>query len=305
MTAKKIDYRFAALWRFAAAISILSILGHTFLGFEPSWAQPFVGLGTAYTLELLFETIDSWATKRPARYLGGLKNFVSFMLPAHISGLAVTMLLYANDQLWPLAFGTAIAIGTKYIFRVRVGAGTRHFLNPSNTGIALTFLIFPWVGNAPPYQYTENIAGWVDWIVPAVLVMAGTYLNYKFTKRMPLLAAWVGGYIAQALIRNFLFGTPVALTLLPMTGLAFLLFTLYMVSDPGTTPFDRRGQIAFGLSVATLYGVLVSIHIVFGYFFALLTVCSVRGLWLFAQSLATESIQSRVEIQQPAISGGD
>ena len=305
MTTKKIDYRFAALWRFATAITILTILGHAFLGFEPSWAQPFVGLATAYILEFLLETIDTWFTKRPARYLGGLKNFVSFMLPAHITGLAITMLLYANDRLWPLAFATAIAIGSKYIFRVRVGPTTRHFLNPSNTGIAVAFLVFPWMGYSPPYQFTENIAGWVDWIVPGVLVLAGSYLNYNFTKKVPLILAWLGGYVAQAIIRNLLFDTPLALALLPMTGLAFLLFTFYMVSDPATTPFDTRRQIAFGLSVAALYGVLVSFHIVFGYFFALLIVCSVRGLWLFAQSFATAPLETRATVQQPAIAGGD
>ena len=31
-----------------------------------------------------------------------------------------------------------------------------------------------------------------------------------------------------------------------MTGVAFLLFTFYMVTDPATTPVTRRGQIAFG-----------------------------------------------------------
>ena len=305
MTKKQIDYRFAALWRFGAAITILNIFGHTLLGFEPSWAHPFVGLATAYTLELLLETISAWTTKRPARYLGGIKNFVSFMLPAHITGLAITMLLYANDRLWPLAFATAVAIGTKYIFRVHVGPTTRHFLNPSNTGIAITFLVFPWIGLAPPYQFTENIAGWVDWLVPGIIVIAGTYLNYNFTKKLPLIVAWLGGYAAQAIVRNLLFDTPLLLGILPMTGLAFLLFTFYMISDPATTPFDTRGQIAFGLSVAALYGLLVSIHIAFGYFFALLTVCSVRGCWLFVQSFATASPPATAPAQQPAIAGGD
>ena len=305
MTTKQIDYRFAALWRFAAAITILTIAGHTYLGFEPSWAQPFVGLATAYMLELLLETISAWTTKRPARYLGGLKNFVSFMLPAHITGLALTMLLYANDRMWPLAFATAVAIGSKYIFRVRVGSSTRHFFNPSNTGIAITFLVFPWVGYSPPYQFTENLAGWTDWIVPGVIILAGSYLNFNYTKKLPLILAWLGGYLAQALIRNLIFDSSIAGALMPMTGLAFLLFTFYMVSDPATTPFDVKGQIMFGFSIAALYAVLMVFHIVFGYFFALMIVCSVRGLWLFVQSFADAPSQAGATVQQPAIAGGD
>ena len=62
-----------------------------------------------------------------------------------------------------------------------------------------------------------------------------------------------------------------------MTGLAFVLFTFYMVTDPGTTPSGRRAQIVFGAAVALAYGLLVSFHIVFGLFFALTIVTLARG----------------------------
>jgi hypothetical protein len=42
--------RLGGLRRFAIAISILNILGHTVLGFEQSWAQPLVALATASVL---------------------------------------------------------------------------------------------------------------------------------------------------------------------------------------------------------------------------------------------------------------
>lgn len=299
------DPRLAALWRFAAAISIITILGHAYLGFEQSYAQPLVALATAYTLELLLETISARMGDRVARYRGGWENFWSFILPAHISGLAVSMLLYANDLLWPIALAAAIAVGSKYIFRVRSGNRTVHFLNPSNTGIAATLLIFPWVGIAPPYQYTENLVGLADWALPVFIIISGTYLNYKFTGRMPLILAWLAGFAIQAALRSFFLGTPLTLTLLPMTGMAFILFTFYMVSDPGTTPFDRKGQIIFGFAVAAAYGLLVTMHIVFGIFFALTIVCILRGGWLFAQAFATRTVHQESQVQQPAIAGGD
>ena len=61
--------RLGGLRRFAIAISILNILGHTVLGFEQSWAQPLVALTTAYSLELLFEVLNSWSAgrKRPCQ----------------------------------------------------------------------------------------------------------------------------------------------------------------------------------------------------------------------------------------------
>src|SRR5215468_3044703 len=99
--------RLGGLRRFAVAITVLNILGHTIFGFEQSWAQPLVALATAYTLELSLELIDSWAKKRKPRFLGGVRTFVDFMLSAHITALAVAMLLYANDRLWVIAFGVA------------------------------------------------------------------------------------------------------------------------------------------------------------------------------------------------------
>jgi hypothetical protein len=58
--------RLGGLRRFAVAITLLNILGHTRLGFEQSWAQPLVALATAYSLEILLELIDAWVNRRPS-----------------------------------------------------------------------------------------------------------------------------------------------------------------------------------------------------------------------------------------------
>lgn len=304
MTGKKVDFRLAALWRFATAVTILNILGHTVLGFEQSWAQPVVGIIVGVTLEFTLEMLSAWGDRRPLRFAGGRNNMISFVLPAYITSLVVPMLLYSNDQLWPIAFGVAVGIGSKYIFRVRVGAVTRHFLNPSNTGIAVVLFLFPWVGIAPPYHFTENVVGIWDWAIPAVIIVSGSYLNINFTRKMPLILSWLGAFFAQAVIRSLIFGTTLASTLLPMTGLAFLLFTFYMISDPGTTPFPRKAQIAFGVSVGVVYGVLVMLHVVFGIFFALMIVCTIRGTWLYSRAFLTRPAPLSAEVSKPIIAGG-
>jgi len=66
-----------------------------------------------------------------------------------------------------------------------------------------------------------------------------------------------------------------------MTGLAFLLYTFYMISDPGTTPYKAKDQVIFGFSIALVYSFLMMFHIVFGWFFALLIVCCIRGTYLY------------------------
>lgn len=277
--------RLGALRRFAFAITALNVLGHSWLGFETSWAHPLVALAVAYTLELTFETLDALAQRRVARYReGGVVGLVDFLLSAHISAMAVSMLLYPGERLSPVVFATTVAVASKVILRVETNGRRRHVMNPSNLGIAATLVLFPWVGIAPPYQFTEALLGVGDWILPVILICLGSFLNGRFTHRLPLIAAWLVGFAIQALVRHAVFGTALVASLLPMTGLAFLLFTFYMITDPPTSPSSTRGQIAFGAATAAVYGLLMSLHIVFGLFFSLVIVCSVRGslVWLTA-----------------------
>jgi hypothetical protein len=269
--------RLGGLRRFAAAITLLNLLGHAVFGFEQSYAQPLVALAAAYGLELGLEMIDSWANQRAPKYGGGTIAFVDFLLPAHITALAVSMLLYANDRLWVVAFASAVAVGSKTLIRVRIGAAPRHFLNPSNFGLSVTLLLFPWVGIAQPYQFTENIGPTGYWILPAIIVVSGTLLNTRFTTKLPLIGAWLGGFVIQGLVRSFVTGSPVVAPLVPMTGVSFLLFTFYMITDPATSPSPSRSQVLFGLATAAAYAMLVSLHAVFGMFFGLTIICAIRG----------------------------
>ena len=234
-------------------------------------------------LELLLEWIDARLHHRAACFLGGAANFINFLLSAHITGLAVAMLLYPNERLGPIIFATTVAIGSKALFRARVGNSMRHFLNPSNFGITAALLAFPWVGIAPPYHFTENLGGIGDWLLPAFIVISGTFINYRFTRKLPLIAGWLGGFGLQAWLRSLLFGNSLIAGLMPMTGVAFILFTFYMVTDPATTPTRARSQVVFGAAVALAYGVLMKTHIVFGLFFALTLVTLLRGVALYAQ----------------------
>ena len=293
------DLRLTALRRFAFAITLLNLLGHTVLGFEQSWAQPFVALATAYVLELALEWLAAHSEGRAPRFRGSATALFHFLLPAHITALACSMLIYPGDRLLPLVFAVAVAICSKSIFRAPVGGRWRHFLNPSNTGITATLLLFPSVGMMQPYMFTESLVGWQDWVLPAVIVVSGSFLNLRLTRKMPLILAWLGGFVAQALLRGLVTGAPVAACLLPMTGVAFLLFTFYMVSDPATTPFDRRRQVLFGLAVAAVYGLLMAGHVVFTLFFSLTLVCTVRGALLGVRHQADARRRARRSVELP------
>lgn len=275
------NMRLAALRRFALTITILNLLGRTILGFENSWAQMFVALLMAYFTEIVLEIVDAVASKKTLRFTGGIMNFIDFLLPAHISGMAVSMLLYCGSELLPFAFASTVAIASKALLTVKVNNAERHFLNPSNTGIALTVLLFPTIAPIMPWQFTENLSSNWSSAFPVIVIVLGTYMNLYYAKRMPLVLGWVLAFAIQGVFRCLINGLPLVVGLIPITGVSFLLFTFYMVTDPGATPSDKREQVIFGASTAAVYCLLVLAHIGFAFFYALFIVSFCRGLFLY------------------------
>lgn len=294
-----------ALRRFAISISVFNIIGYTLLGFEQPWLWPLFAIATAYVLDMALEWVNARVEGRTPRFRGnGLRGVVEFLYPAHITALAVNMLTYPLDQLWVMLFGVTVAVGTKWVIRAPVRGRMRHVMNPSNFGIAVILLLFPWASIAPPYHFTENVFGPVDWIIPAIILATGTLLNAKLTGRMWLIAGWLSFFALQAIVRGWIFDTAILGALGMMTGVAFVLFTNYMITDPGTTPSRPLSQFAFGASVAIAYGVLTGAHVAYGLFFATAFVCAARGafLWaLYVVDRARESARTAPQaVPQPA-----
>lgn len=296
MSKPKPDPRVTALKRFAISITIFNVAGYLFLGFEQPWLWPIIAIATGYTLELGLETISARAQGRAPRFLGqGVRGLVEYLYPAHITSLAVNMLLYVNDQLWMMIFAVMVGISGKWVLQTPVRGRLRHYMNPSNLGITVVLLVVPWASIAPPYHFTEHLFDAGDWILPVAIIVSGTMLNAMLTKRMWLIAAWLGGFALQAVIRGMAFDAAVPSALLVMTGVAFILFTNYMIPDPGTTPSRPWSQIAFGGGAALLYGFFTGVHIAYGLFFALATTCAIRGLFLWAVDVSHRARQQEGE----------
>ncbi|MHC5536893.1 enediyne biosynthesis protein UnbU [Singulisphaera rosea] len=275
--------RYFALWYFTTLLIVWNLLGHLSLGFEQSHLQSLVGLATAIGLQLLLEWIDARANDRTPRYTGSSANFLNFLPPAIIPGLAVSMLLYPNERLMPLIFGIGVAICSKVMFRAPVGDGkTQHIFNPSNLGIVSTLILFPATGVAPPYHFTENLTGMWHWALPGFVLTSGLIVHGLFTGRLVLVLTWLVAFIIQGQVRSWYFGTSWIVPLTPMTSAAFMVFTLYMIPDPATTPVQPLRQALFGITIAAVYGILLVNHMVYGLFIALAIVCAMRGAGLYA-----------------------
>jgi hypothetical protein len=271
--------RLFALWYFTSLMILWNIAGHTILGFEQAWAHPLAAVGAACLTQFFLEWVDAKANRRAPRYAGSIGNCLNWFPPAIISGFACAMLLYPNERIWPVVFASVLSIASKVLIRVKLPSGKKHHVfNPSNLGITATLLLLPWVGLAPPYQFTENLIGFWHWTLPMLILVSGIIVHGLATGRLPLCLAWIVGFVGQALFRAWLNGNAWYVPMMPMSSTAFIVFTLYMVPDPATTPLVPRRQVLFGAAVAVIYGILQIVHIVFGLFLALWLVCAVRGL---------------------------
>jgi enediyne biosynthesis protein E5 len=291
------DPRYLALRNFAISMSVFNVIGYTVLGFEQPWTYPLLALGIGYTAEIAIEALTAWANRRPPGYSGnGMWGLYTFLLPTHITALAVNMLLYANERFAAVALGVVVAIGQKAILRAPIMGRMRHFMNPSNFGITVSLLVFTWVNIAPPYHFTENVPDVFRLMVPAIIVTAGTVLNTMLTRKVLLIMGWAGGFVIQALIRHYVWDVSLWGALGPMTGVAFVLFTNYMITDPGTTPSRGRWQFMFGSSVALVYGLLMLFNVVYTLFFAVCIVCFARGVFWWMRAFAQRRAAARQRV---------
>jgi enediyne biosynthesis protein E5 len=287
-----------ALRNFAMSITVFNILGYTILGFEQPWLWPFIALFTAYTTEIVLEIIGARVEGRAPRFMGRrVRGMVEFLYPSHITALAMNMLIYVNDQVWVMVFGVVVAVGAKWVLRAPMKGRMRHFMNPSNFGITIILLFYPWASIAPPYHFTETFDTWVDWLIPAIIVAAGTMLNGMLTKRMWLIFGWLTVFALQAVIRGVLLDTSIPSALIVMTGVAFVLYTNYMVTDPGTSPSQPASQFAFGGGIALVYAFLTGAGIAYGLFFATALVCAIRGGFLWALHISNKTRAQRAALE--------
>jgi hypothetical protein len=288
----KNDPRYKALRNFAISMTIFNILGYTVLGFEQPWLWPFFALATGYATETLMELIQSWYERRKPRFVGvSTREKIAFFFPAHITSLAVNILLYTNDRFLPVMFGIIVAVTGKYLLQAPIAGRMRHYMNPSNLGITATLVFFgSWVSIAPPYMFTEHVPDIFKIGIPIIIITAGTMINAKLTQRTMLIVGFLGAFVIQALVRWWWFDVAVLNALAVMTGVAFVLFTNYMITDPGTSPSKPRAQFIFGASVGIVYGVLLAFNIVYTLFFSVVIVCGARGAYWWVMHLREKKL---------------
>ncbi|MEU9833034.1 enediyne biosynthesis protein UnbU [Streptosporangium sp. NPDC048047] len=267
----------------AGSLTLVTVLGHLVPGFEQPCLAPVAGAATGVAAEFALESLDAWAYLRRPRYLrprsGRRGGTLDFFLPSYVTGLLCAMFLYGGGRLSPVVMATLVGVSGRYVLRFRGTGGP--VLNPAALGTATVLLL--WAGTPPPYRFAAGVPGPFDVVAPPVVLGLGVALHAGLTGRLPVLAGWAGGFAAQAVARGCLSGVSVMDALLPMTGPAFALYTVYVVADPETTPAGRRAQVVFGVATAAVHGLLVALGVLgvaHGPFLALVAVCACRGALL-------------------------
>ncbi|MCA9178841.1 MAG: hypothetical protein KDB14_30470 [Planctomycetales bacterium] len=275
-------------------MTTVTLLAHLYIGLETSYASTLIGVASACTVQLLLDAMLGLSGVQPGYRQTGL---IDFLLPPYIVGLTCSIFLFANGRPWPIIFATTVAISSKFLLRVRHGSRTMHFFNPSNLGIIVTLVAFPSVGMIMPFSFSAGFGDVGDFAFPLVLLTLGTIMNGVFTKRLILIFSWLLAFVGQAYVRHLFFDAQLLPILAVATGPIAIMFTFFMISDPGTTPNGLGGQIAFGSSIGLLYGAFMVWHVVYGIFWALMLTCALRGVWLFLTRPANDQQPASIDIR--------
>jgi Na+-translocating ferredoxin:NAD+ oxidoreductase RnfD subunit len=180
------------------------------------------------------------------------------------------LLLCDSPAVWPYPLAAALAMLSKHFIRV----GGRHIFNPANFGVVVVILFFS-------SEVTVVAARWGGSTIGlAAVACLGVAVAIK-AKRIMLSAVYVAAYLGGAAILATWGAGAFALALTIVSSAAFQLFTFFMITDPMTTPNDRRGQVVYAVALAVIEHIFRIVGYKSAPFFALFLLSGIRPLFGF------------------------
>ena len=229
-----------------AFITCILLAGHLSFGILESYQKTLLAILTSIGLELVLGRIFFHKWIHPAS--------------AYITGISVGILL-RSPAFWPYALCSAISITSKYVLRVK----GRHIWNPSNFGISVMLVL------AAETVATLSIQ-LGNYLLPMLVIwVLGSVIIWRL-RRFHITGIYVASFIAFALLRSWMTGSPWKSEIAPITGPMYQLFIFFMITDPRTTVRSKRGQCLVVFLVAAVEMVLRLDQIVYAPFYALFVV---------------------------------
>ncbi|NJK88401.1 MAG: hypothetical protein HC923_02725 [Myxococcales bacterium] len=203
-------------------LSGLAIYGITALDFVVSpFSVPAALLGAILT--------EAWFGRRwwSERHWSGAISAIS------------SVLLFRSEYALAHAAVAAVAVASKHLLRV----DGRHFVNPTNGAVLLGSLILPgWIASG---QWGHDV------LVVFVFAAAGTLVLSR-AARIDTALAFLGTLLTALVLRSAVVGHSTGTIAHSFTSGTLWLFSLYMITDPKTTPAARIDRLAHGAFVALL-----------------------------------------------------
>jgi enediyne biosynthesis protein E5 len=158
---------------------------------------------------------------------------------AAITALSLSLLLRA-DGTWAHPLAAIIAIGAKFLLRVR----GKHLFNPGNLGVVFALVLLPgtWV-SAGQWGTDLALAGWFVALGGLVIHRAG---------RTDVTLAFLTFHATALALRVWSLGQSASVWIHQLQSGALLLFAFFMISDPKTIPDHARGRVAHAALVSAL-----------------------------------------------------
>ena len=229
-----------------AFITCILLAGHLSFGILESWPKTVLAIAVSILLELMLGRIFYRKWVHPAS--------------AYITGISVGILI-RSPAFWPYALCSAISITSKYVLRVK----GRHLWNPSNFGISVMLFL---AGDTVASLSIQ----WGNYLWPMLVIWAlGSIIIWRL-RRFHITGIYVVSFIAFALLRSWMTGSPWQSEIAPITGPMYQLFIFFMITDPKTTVRSKTGQCVVVFVVALVEMVLRLYQSVYAPYYALFIV---------------------------------
>ncbi len=158
---------------------------------------------------------------------------------ALITGLSLVLLLRSDSLFWGVA-AAIIAITGKFLLRWRGKA----VFNPSNLALTSTLLLTPHCWLSP--------GQWGASVILSAFGLSVAWMILNRVERLDIAVAFLLFYSVGLFGRAVWLGDPMTIPMHQLLQGSLLIFALFMITDPKTTPDHRLARFGFALMVATL-----------------------------------------------------
>ncbi len=223
MLKKKFDPRWVLLLNHTLLLST----GVLIYNLNRTALEIVLSLGTAVVVELVLAKICDKEVDR----IG------SRVLSALIAALGFLILTYSK-AIWYYPLGSAVAIGSKYLFRYDK---KHHIYNPTGFAIVFAFAVFP------QYKPTFYLDTFLTATYPTLQVLVLGILATCLAKRWVLSLTYYIGMLIGAAILHLLGRHWFMYIIGPELGVMGLVIPFFMITDPRSSPDNYFQQVLWGL----------------------------------------------------------